>query len=66
MLLLAVIATVTTPSQVGVMARATVRIYSAAKVTSTEWEKAPALHKREKVIRGDNGERLRLRLIEYE
>ena len=66
MLLLATIATVTALSQVDVRARATVRIYFAAKVTSTEWEKSPALHKREKVIQADNGERLRLRLIEYE
>lgn len=64
MILLLAIAAIAAPAPS--RAKATVRILRSVSVTPVDWENAPAHRKREVVIRDENGQPLRIRVIEHE
>lgn len=52
------------PVSVDAQARATIRIERPAVANSNEWENSP--HRREIIVRGEHGEPVLVRLIEYQ
>ena len=65
LMLTAITSIAVAPDSNRVWARATVRIYRSVRLTPTDWKSAPARQKREVVI-DENGEKLTIRLIEFE
>jgi len=65
MILLFAIAAIAAPPAQS-RSRATVQILRSRSVTPVDWENAPSHQKREVVIRDENGQPLRVRVIEHE
>ena len=66
MLLLAAILAAASPASTGSSAQALVRIVAPARASAAEWRQAPPQLRRETTIRGQSGERVPARLIEYQ
>ena len=64
--LLAIAAITPSPQPSRAKATASVRIHRSARVTSSDWEDAAPHRKREITIRDEKGEKLVIRVIEFE
>ena len=68
-ILLAAASTAVSPAQSArphMQSNASVRIERAAAATSSEWDKTPVSSRRELIIRGERGQPVLLRLVEYQ
>jgi hypothetical protein len=66
LLLTAAIATLTPLPSAHASARVAVRIVAPARASERDWKDAPAPLRRETVVRGESGEPVSVRLIEYQ
>lgn len=54
------------PAQVGAQATATIRVVQGVAATRRTWEQSSQLRRREVIVRGEQGQPVLLRLIEFE